>query len=98
MRVLVTGVGGFIGSAVAQGLLASGHDVVGVDCLLGVLYPAEVKRLRIAGLSARPDFRFEHVDLRDHELGTLHIALDGDEAADLRRRFELMQSHGLAAE
>jgi glycine oxidase len=32
------------------------------------------------------------------ELGTLHIALDGDEAADLRRRFELMESHGLAAE
>jgi glycine oxidase len=32
------------------------------------------------------------------ELGTLHIALDADEAADLRRRFELMQSHGLAAE
>ena len=74
MRVLVTGVGGFIGSAVAHGLLASGHDVVGVDCLLGVLYPAEVKRLRIAGLSARPDFRFEHVDLRDQGLGPL---LDG---------------------
>jgi glycine oxidase len=32
------------------------------------------------------------------ELGTLHIALDADEAADLRRRFELMRSHGLAAE
>ncbi len=32
------------------------------------------------------------------ELGTLHIALDADEAADLRRRFELMRTHGLAAE
>ncbi len=32
------------------------------------------------------------------ELGTLHIALDGDEAADLRRRFELMRSQGVEAE
>ena len=32
------------------------------------------------------------------ELGTLHIALDADEAADLRRRFDLMRSHGLSAE
>jgi glycine oxidase len=32
------------------------------------------------------------------ELGTLHVALDGDEAADLRRRFDLMRAHGLAAE
>ena len=29
------------------------------------------------------------------ELGALHVALDGDEAAELRRRFELMRSHGL---
>ena len=32
------------------------------------------------------------------ELGTLHIALDADEAADLRRRFDLMRAHGLSAE
>jgi glycine oxidase len=32
------------------------------------------------------------------DLGALHVALDGDEADELRRRFELMRSHGLAAE
>ncbi len=32
------------------------------------------------------------------ELGALHVALDRDEAAELRRRFELMRDHGLAAE
>ena len=32
------------------------------------------------------------------QIGTLHIALDGDEAAEWRRRFELMRSHGLEAE
>ena len=32
------------------------------------------------------------------ELGALHVALDRDEAAELRRRYELMVSHGLEAE
>ncbi len=32
------------------------------------------------------------------ELGALHIALDRDEAAELRRRYELMREHGLDAE
>ncbi len=31
-------------------------------------------------------------------LGALHVALDRDEAAELRRRFELMREHGLEAE
>lgn len=31
MRVLVTGTDGYIGSVMADGLMASGHDVVGVD-------------------------------------------------------------------
>lgn len=32
------------------------------------------------------------------ELGAVHVALDRDEAAGLQRRFELMQSYGLAAD
>jgi glycine oxidase len=32
------------------------------------------------------------------ELGALHVALDRDEAAELRRRYELMREHGLDAE
>jgi glycine oxidase len=32
------------------------------------------------------------------QLGALHVALDRDEAAELRRRFELMRSHDLASE
>jgi glycine oxidase len=32
------------------------------------------------------------------EIGALHVALDRDEAVELRRRFELMREHNLAAE
>jgi dTDP-L-rhamnose 4-epimerase len=34
MRVLLTGMAGFIGSHVADALVEAGHDVVGLDCLL----------------------------------------------------------------
>lgn len=71
MRVLVTGAGGFIGSAAAGRLLDLGHDVVGVDCLLGVLHPAATTRERLAGLDGRPGFRLERLDLRQDALGHL---------------------------
>jgi UDP-glucuronate 4-epimerase len=44
VRYLVTGIAGFIGSHLAEALLAAGHDVVGVDCFTDYYDPAEKER------------------------------------------------------
>ena len=61
MKVLVTGVAGFIGSRLADRLLGDGHDVVGVDALTDH-YDPDVKRANLRGLE-HPRFRFVEGDL-----------------------------------
>ncbi len=40
MKVLLTGAAGFIGAAVLQALTRAGHEVVGLDLMLGLAHPA----------------------------------------------------------
>jgi nucleoside-diphosphate-sugar epimerase len=75
MRVLVTGVAGFVGSHVAEQLLADGHEVVALDCFTDY-YPRPVKERNLAGLMRAPGFRFHELDLR---VDPLDSALDGVE-------------------
>ncbi len=72
MKILVTGVAGFIGMHVAQALLARGNAVVGIDNL-NDYYSVDLKRDRLAQLSG--DFTFAKVDFADH--GALDAALHG---------------------
>jgi UDP-glucuronate 4-epimerase len=64
MKVLVTGVAGFIGSFTAQRLLERGDEVVGLDNL-NDYYDVSLKRARLERLERHARFRFVRVDLAD---------------------------------
>jgi len=75
VKALVTGVAGFIGSTLAEQLVAGGHDVVGIDCFLDY-YPRELKERNLSGLSKNPRFRFVEESLVDADLGSLVSGVD----------------------
>jgi UDP-glucuronate 4-epimerase len=64
MKVLVTGTAGFIGSAVAQKLLARGDDVIGIDNMSDY-YDVALKRARLARLADHPRYSHTTADLAD---------------------------------
>lgn len=66
MRILVTGAAGFIGSHVAEALLARGDEVLGVDCL-NDYYDIKQKEANLAMLEKRDAFAFLKEDIRDEE-------------------------------
>jgi UDP-glucuronate 4-epimerase len=64
VKVLVTGVAGFIGMHCAERLLARGETVVGIDNL-SPYYPVALKRARLARLKGKKGFRFFKADIAD---------------------------------
>lgn len=70
MRALVTGAAGFIGSTLAERLLADGHDVVGIDCFTDY-YPRAAKERNLSALTGRAGFRFVEARLQDAPLADL---------------------------
>ena len=61
MRYVVTGAAGFIGSHLAESLIAGGHEVVGLDCLTDYYAPA-LKEENARGLDV------QRLDLAEDEL------------------------------
>jgi glycine oxidase len=95
VRVLERDEPGAGASSVAAGMLAPvGEANWGEDALL---------RMAIASARAWPAFSSELAADSGHEVGydacgALHVALDRDEAEELRRRFDLMESLDLEVE
>src|SRR5205823_10096191 len=73
MRALVTGVAGFVGSHLAEALLARGDSVLGVDCFTPD-YAAADKEQNLT--TARGDAGFEFVD-DDLRTAAIEPLLDG---------------------
>ena len=65
-RVLVTGAAGFLGSHVAEALIARGDEVVGLDNF-DPFYARELKEANLAGLRRASGFRLVEGDIRDRE-------------------------------
>lgn len=59
---LVTGAAGFIGSKVCEGLLADGHQLVGIDNLNDA-YDVRLKHWRLERLVKNPNFKFLQFDI-----------------------------------
>jgi nucleoside-diphosphate-sugar epimerase len=70
VRVLVTGVAGFIGSHVAERLLAEGHEVLGIDAFIRA-DPSKPARRNLTQLLQHRAFTFHHADLRKARLAPL---------------------------
>ncbi len=63
-RVLITGCAGFMGSHLAERLVARGDTVIGIDNF-DDFYPRPVKEANLAGLQAGERFRLIELDIRD---------------------------------
>lgn len=66
MKVLLTGVAGFIGFHAAKALLARGDEVIGLDNL-NDYYDVKLKEARLAQLTPHKNFAFHKINIADKE-------------------------------
>ena len=104
MKVLVTGAAGFIGSHLAESLLADGHEVVGVDAFVDY-YPRAQKERNLEGLRAQRAFSLVEGRLQDVDLSPLvagagqvyHLAAQAGVRASWGRDFAAYTDHNVLA-
>ncbi|MBE9215584.1 NAD-dependent epimerase [Plectonema cf. radiosum LEGE 06105] len=66
MKILITGVAGFIGYHLAQRLLLDGEQIYGIDNL-NDYYDVNLKKARLAQLTPNTNFQFKLLDLNNRE-------------------------------
>lgn len=66
MKILLTGVAGFIGWKVAEKLLSQGHEVIGVDNL-NDYYDIKIKEYRLKTLNGFKNFKFYKLDIENKD-------------------------------
>src|SRR3970040_3208375 len=66
MNILITGVAGFIGSALALRLLERGDTVFGIDNMSDY-YDVRLKEARLERTMGHPDFHFQKLDIVDRK-------------------------------
>lgn len=104
MKAVVTGAAGFIGSHLAESLLADGHEVLGIDAFVDY-YPRAAKLANLAGLAGNPRFRFVEGALQALPLAPLlegagvvfHLAAQAGVRASWGREFEVYTGHNVLA-
>jgi UDP-glucuronate 4-epimerase len=74
-RVLVTGAAGFIGSHLAEALIARGDEVTGLDSF-DPFYPRAVKERNLLALATHPGFRLVEGDIRDRTTVAAQLTAD----------------------
>jgi len=104
MNTLVTGVAGFIGSTLADRLLADGADVVGIDSFTDY-YPRAVKERNLGGLLGHRRFRFVESRIQDVDLAALlhdrthvfHLAAQAGVRKSWGRDFSIYTANNIEA-
>lgn len=103
-KVLITGVAGFIGSHLAERLVAEGYHVVGVDCFTDY-YSREIKEANLTNLRQSSNFEFVEGDilelnwtpLLDNVAYLLHHAAQAGVRASWGRLFESYTRNNILA-
>jgi UDP-glucuronate 4-epimerase len=104
VKVVVTGAAGFIGSHLAERLLADGHEVTGVDCFTDY-YPRPTKEKNLEPLRDHRAFCLVEARLQDADLAPIldgaghvyHLAAQAGVRASWGREFSHYTDHNVLA-
>jgi len=102
MRAVVTGAAGFIGSTLAEALLADGHTVDGIDCFTTYYSPAR-KRRNVEAILPQDRFHLHEIDVREatleplfHDVDTVfHLAAQPGVRLSWSEGFRLYDEHNV---